>query len=438
MAQELSRNDLITEPYKDCPSCKSKTSFGVLIIISGDNYYTRECVKCHYQNRISLPDLFKQVIYLDQFVISNLIKLLDSTHPSHERIKRDPFWHDLFVALERASKSQVIVCPDSFFHKDESSFGGIDFQVAKKLYEHFSGGKTLFPAHVIEEQQVRQHFACWLDGKHAIFELDPQNISFRDLHTWEIGMRISVGFSQQAEEIDNLKKVNTSTEQQLANIWKRWQSEEMSFEDRVREEVLGFGKGVLTSTRAFVQRRENATLRAVSDPTFQFEINDILPPPAFSLLSKLIQSAIEKGVDQTKVLDIIHKYLNDADSLLDVPYLKINSVMFAGLARSARLGEKKAPKSTADMQFISSYLPYCDAMFVDKQSARVLKELPKGTRKQFRIGEYDTRFFTLNDRDKFISYLNDLVNGLSQEHIDILKDINGENYDQPYWSVLES
>jgi len=433
----FSRNDFISAPYKNCPHCKNTESFGVFVPISGSNHYTRECIVCHHEERIELPDLQKKVVYLDQFVISNLIKLLDSSHPSHERIKRDPFWHDLFVALEKAAKSQAIVCPDSSFHKDESSVGGIDFNKAKNLYEHFSGGKTLFPAHVIEERQVLKHFADWLDGKKSIFTFDPQDISFGDLHTWEIGMRVSVGFSQKAEEINHLKQINASTEQQLAEIWKKWQSEKMSFEDKAKEEVLGFGKGVLVVTKSFIQKRAVATLRALTDPSFQFDLNDILPPPAFDLMEHLMRIAAQKGVDHARIPNIISEYLLNADSLLQIPYFKINSIMLAGLARSAYLGEKMAPKSTADVQFISSYLPYCDAMFVDKQSARILRELPKDTPKHLRIDEYGAKIFSLNERNNFLKYLDDLVTELPKEHIEILKDINGDTYDQPYWSILE-
>lgn len=433
----ISRNDFISGPYKYCPGCKNPESFGVFTPISGSTHYTRECINCHHEEQIELPDIQKKVVYLDQLIISNLIKLLDSSHPSHERVKADLFWRDLFIALEKAAKSQAIVCPDSFFHKDESSVGGIDFKKAKNLYEHFSGGKTLFPAHDIEERQVLQHFKDWLDNKKSIFTFDPQDISFDDLHTWEIGMRVSVGFSQKAEEINHLKQTNASTEQQLTEIWKRWRSEKMSFEDRAKEEVLGFGKGVLAVTKSFIQRREAATLRALTDPSFQFDLNDILPPSAFDFMKHLMRIAAQKGVDHAKIPNIISEYLLDANSLLQIPYFKINSIMFAGLARSAYLGEKKAPKSTTDVQFISSYLPYCDAMFVDIQSARVLKELPKDTPKYLRVDEYSAKIFSLNERNEFLKYLDDLVTELPKEHIEILKDINGDTYDQPYWSILE-
>src|SRR3989344_8277636 len=142
------RDIFISGPYKQCPNptCQSENSFGVFMPIAGARSYSRKCKVCDYEAGFPLPKIKKKVLYLDQFVISNLIKLLDKDHKSHETIKADPFWTELFIRLEKASKSQAIVCPDSFYHRDESLVSGIDFRLMKRLYEHFSSGKTLHPS----------------------------------------------------------------------------------------------------------------------------------------------------------------------------------------------------------------------------------------------------------------------------------------------------
>lgn len=438
----FTRNDLISGPYKECPSCKRPKSFGVFSPISGSRSYTRECKECHHEEHIKLPKLQKKkVVYLDQFVISNLIKLLDSSHPSHERVKNGPlgqFWKNLFVALEKASKSQALVCPDSFYHKDEFSTGGIDFRIAKRLYEHFSHGKTLYPSSVVERFQIQHHFAGWLDGTKSTFTFDPQEIAFgQDFNEWEIGLRVSVGGTPRPDELETLKKVNASTEQQLADIWKRWQVESVDFETRAKEEVLGLGKGTMQVMRNFIQRRATAMQRMATEPSYEPDINDIIPPPASELMEALMRVARGKGVSEQEIPEVIGKYLRDASALLEVPYLKISSVIFAGLARTAALGEKKAPKSTVDVQFISSYLPYCDAMFVDKQSARMLRELPKNAPAYLRLGEFDTKIFSLNKKEDFLNYLESIVNELPNEQMEALMDVEGENFIEPYWSIIE-
>lgn len=438
----FTRKDLISGPYKECPSCKRPKSFGVFMPISGSGSYTRECAECHHEEHIKLPKLKKKkIVYLDQFIISNLIKLLDTSHSSHERVKNGPlgqFWKDLFVALEKASKSQALVCPDSFYHKDEFSTGGIDFLIAKRLYEHFSHGKTLYPSFVVERFQIQHHFADWLVGKKAVFTFDPQEISFgQNLNEWEIGIRASVGGSPRPDELMNLKKVNASTEQELADVWKRWQGETIDFETRAKEEVLGLGKGAIRVMRDFLERRTVAMQRMATDPSYQLDINDITPPPVSELMETLMRVARGKGIPEQELTETIEKYFRDADALLEVPYLRISSVMFAGLARAAALGEKEAPKSTVDVQFISSYLPYCDAMFVDKQSARILRELPKNTPAYLRLKEFDTKIFSLNEKEDFLKYLEGIVKELPSEQMEALIDVQGDGFAEPYWSIIE-
>lgn len=409
--------------------------------MAGSNSYSRECIECYHEEYFELPKLKKKVIYLDQFVISELIKLLDVSHPSHEKVARGPhgaFWIKLFIALEKASKSQAIVCPDSFYHRDESSTGGIDFRLMQRLYEHFSGGKTLYPSSVIERFQIQHHFSGWLDGKKSTFTFDPLDIAFgQDLNAWEIGMRVSIRNSPRPHELKSLKKVNATTQQQLAMVWQRWQREVVGFEERAKEEVLGLGKGMTQAVRDFLLRRNTAMQKAALDSSYGFDINDMIPPPANEIVDTLVRVAKGKGIPEQELAETIVRYLRDVDALLEVPCLKISSIMFAGLARTATLGEKKVPKSTTDVQFISSYLPYCDAMFVDKQSARLLRELPRGTPSYLRLKEFNTQIFSLNEKEKLLTYLEEIVSQLPSEQIEVLKDVSGDDYADVYWSIIE-
>ena len=435
------RNYFISGPYRDCPSCKKIKMFGVFMSVSGSNSYKRECKLCHYEETFKLPKINKKIVYLDQFVISNLIKLLDSDHSSHKKIINGPlgkFWKDLFVALEKASKSQAIVCPDSFYHKDEASIGNVDFRLTKRLYEHFSGGKTLYPSTIIERSQIQKHFDNWLKGNKTIFTFNPNEIAFgSDLNEWQIGIGILFGGSRLPNEIEGLKKVNATTQKQLADIWVSWKGDKSSFEAKVKQEVLCLGKGMDKVIQNYIQRKNIATQKMMTDPSYQIDVNDIFPPPAMELMEELVNTARENNTPEKDLLPTVFKYLDDANALLEVPYLKISSIMFAGLSRSASLGEKKPPKSTVDVQFISSYLPYCDAMFVDIQSARILRELPSDTPKHLRLDEYNTRIFTLNQKEEFLEYLESVVSELPAEQVQVLQDVEGEDFTKPYWSIIE-
>jgi|SRR3989338_2069729 len=438
---KISRRDFISGPYKKCPNteCLTEDAFGVFTPMGGSRGYSRECIKCGHEEGFSFPNIKKKIIYLDQFVISNLIKLLDKSHPSHAKIKADPFWTNLFIKLELASKSQAIVCPDSFYHKDESLVGNIDFKLMKRVYEHFSSGKTLYPSLIIEKNQIVHHFEGWLENKKVEFEFNPKYIAFeQDLHTWSVGLRISVGGNPYPGQIKNLQTTNAITKEQLRETWTRWQSEtSFGFVERVKEETSGLWKGMTSAAKKFTERRNLAMKKMTMGEDYDMELDDFMPPMSDDIFEELMRIARKKNIPQEKMPEIIVKYFNDIDALLEIPYIRISSVMFAGWARRAALGKKDPPKSTADVQFIASYLPYCDALFVDKESASMLKEFPQNTPAYLRLKEFPAKVFSLNNRDEFLAYLDQLVSGISSEQIAILKDMGGDDYAKPYWSIIE-
>ncbi|MFA7151669.1 MAG: hypothetical protein WC113_02045 [Candidatus Paceibacterota bacterium] len=438
---KITRRDFISGPYKKCPNpkCLADKSFGVLAVIEGERGYTRECVECGYQENFSLPKIKKKVLYLDQFVISNLIKLLDKSHPRHEKIKAIPFWSALFEKLEAASRVQAIVCPDSFYHRDESLAANIDFKLARRLYEHFSSGKTLYPSVIIEKNQITQHFRAWLEGQKNRFNFDPSNIAFEgDLHTWSVGMRISVGGNPYPGQLDNIKKTNALVREKFKVVWARWQKEkQFGFIDRIKEETLELGKGLLNAARQYEERRAAAMAKLAEGQKYDLDLDDFFSPLTNDILEEMIRAARAKGLQGQDILAVVIRYFNDVDALLEIPQVRISSVMIAGLAHRAATGKKEPPKSTTDIQFISSYLPYCDALFVDKESASLLKEFPKGTPPHLKLKEFSGKIFSLANKEEFLDYLDRLVTEIPKDQAIILKDMAGESYTAPYWNIIE-
>ena len=64
-----------------------------------DRHYIRRCIRCWLDKTIPLPAIKKRIIYLDQFVISNMMKELNAAHPTMRG-----FYHDLFSKLDRVSQ----------------------------------------------------------------------------------------------------------------------------------------------------------------------------------------------------------------------------------------------------------------------------------------------------------------------------------------------
>jgi hypothetical protein len=117
MEFDFDPRDLISLPFIPCPVC-DKGSFGCLTV-AGDRH-VRRCRECSHTQTYPLWSLKKAIIYVDQFAISNMMKAIDDTASGHGRAKADPFWLELFEALERSCKLQLAICPDSDQHHQES------------------------------------------------------------------------------------------------------------------------------------------------------------------------------------------------------------------------------------------------------------------------------------------------------------------------------
>ncbi|MDD9868600.1 MAG: hypothetical protein OXU50_01720 [Gammaproteobacteria bacterium] len=424
----MTHRDFIVEPYKKCPECRAEKSFGVLRHLAGSKRYTRECFQCHYKEHYGLPNIKKKIIYLDQFVISNLVKLLDKSHPSHFKVKSDPFWKDLFIRLEKALKSQAIVCPDSFYHRSESLIGRTDFEQMKNLYEHFSNSNTLIPGEVVQTRQIVQHFEGWIESRKVEFDLSPENIfSGRKLHDWVVDMRVSVNRGPFPGEIEKQQVSNMRVRADLQDVWDKWQSQkDVKFAERVREEASDFWPTLKREMVKFSIKQRQLNEKIATGEAY--DIDDVLLPLPLKVLADLTEVAEKKGLEGEEVIDVLDRYMKDTDAFLEVPKIRIGAVMFSGLAHRAVSGKRHPPKSTVDIGFISSYLPYFDALFVDKESASLLKELPKDTPPYLRLQEFPAKVFSLNNKDDFLDYLTQLIAEVPESQIKILKDMCGESY----------
>src|ERR1017187_2458439 len=92
----------LSPPFINCPSCGAEDGFGVLMVC--DRHYVRACWKCTHTIHVPLPKLRKRIIYLDQFVISNVMKELDPDTPAHSKGIKGGFYRTVFERLDRLRK----------------------------------------------------------------------------------------------------------------------------------------------------------------------------------------------------------------------------------------------------------------------------------------------------------------------------------------------
>lgn len=171
----------IRPPYRDCPMCKKVGVFGVLEI--GGNAYTRKCMACKQTKEYHLPKLDKQIIYLDQFALSNMAK---SLHPD-TRGKVDPFWKDLFGKLDTLCKLQAIICPKSNFHDEESRMTTDHFEKIRRINLQLSNNISFINDEEIRRHQIFKFSDCWLNPNvsQETIQLERLAVFKEDPHGWQ-------------------------------------------------------------------------------------------------------------------------------------------------------------------------------------------------------------------------------------------------------------
>ena len=173
--------DFISQPYKTCPKCGHK-SFGIFSIDGSS--YSRRCRNCwQMESRFDLPKLRKKIIYLDQYVISNLMKLDNPALQRNDSLKTNSFWQELRDLLLELRRLQLIVCPDSASHVSESRISPFNTEL-KKTYEALSSGITFKPFELIRSGQIGELAWAWSEGREPIFEFDARGVLDRDPNQW--------------------------------------------------------------------------------------------------------------------------------------------------------------------------------------------------------------------------------------------------------------
>lgn len=97
----------------------------------------------------------------------------------------------------------------------------------------------------------------------------------------------------------------------------------------------------------------------------------------------------------------------------------------------------KCPKCSGtytDVATIAALLPFCDAMFLDREMAGLLREEP--LRRE--VEKYGTRIFSKADDAAFTEYLHEAEAGCTPEHIDAVKDVYGLDSLEPWMGLIES
>jgi hypothetical protein len=107
----------------------------------------------------------------------------------------------------------------------------------------------------------------------------------------------------------------------------------------------------------------------------------------------LDKSLCEAGIVESELPEKIWECL-ESEAFGDVPFVKISCHLFAAFARRVP-GRTNPPEGHPfnDVNMLSAYLPYCGAMFIDREMHGLLDEQPLKS-----ALDYGTKVFSLRSK----------------------------------------
>ena len=404
----------INEPYIVCPKC-GKNAFGVLSIYA--RHYVRRCAECRHDESYDLSPVSRKVIYLDQFAISEMMKSINESLKKTNKV--DPFFRKLFEKLDVLNKMQVIVCPESTNHFDES-FVSSYYKALKRLYQQLAHDFSFYDPETIKRFQVLEDFNGWAGLKKIPVDVGDVLIGNGNLEGWDDRFIISVSLRDQDPTLaDELRKNRDKTSDALIKVFNRWQTEKnKTFNDWYNEERLSYGKYI-----------KEIYLNGL----FKHDIGALTSNPSI-IMTVIHRKLGEKGLTDEEGMKKSFEYL-DSESLKEIPYVQISSILFGSLAREASLGRKKPPTQGMmnDIEAISCYTPYCDAIFIDNECRRLLNQGIKETGYNLK-----TKIFSQDNKDEFLQYLDDIEKSVSKKHLEKVKEVYGDKWLTPYVEMFSA
>ena len=392
--------DLITPPYDDCPACGESGELGLVTVTATG--YIKRCRRCMGAQTFDLPTLApKRVLYLDQMAISNLLKTRLPAH-QHKFADDNPatqfgFWPRLLDRLERLVHLNLLVCPRSSIHDLEAAFNDRLSGGLRSFHEQLAGDIKLEHHATVKIFQLELACRGWLEGREPA-PLDAGGVVRGHLDGWLDRFVVNAYFPVTPDEISKLRTERDRIDQDLQDWFRRsCQMSSPSFDALFRRELEAYGPGLMK------------------------------PDYSGSLMMRLRAQLEDHGVAPEQWRGQIDAFLQ-SEAPTNVHFAQIAAAMLAALAWRAARNQLSPPTRglRADLQAISTYLPYVDAMFLDNECARVLREAPLQSRLP-----YTTRILSIDSQDELLDWLTEIEDQAPPGHLDLVERIYGPGWLKP-------
>lgn len=345
--------------------------------------------------------------------------------------KVDRFWLQLFEKLDILVKLQLIICPDSTFHRNESLM--YDFRSLKRMYEQLSNGATFHDPATIRRFQVASHYNRVL-GNNKNQSISRDKVIYGQIDNWQDRLIISVDHKTPQDYIDSMKESRSKTFEIIAKVFERWKTEKSKkFKDWYLEESMCWGKAMVSR---YVQNvfkfGEYSAGRIKLSPD---DLLSVVMGEESVLIKSLEHCVPNSRPGGKESIKEVFRFLA-SEEIMKIPFNKISSLLWACIAHQAAIGGRKRPPNIGmanDIEMVSVLLPYCDAMFVDREMFGLLSH---GEVKK-EVEKFGTKIFSPANKKEFLAYLDSVKESASKKHMERVREVYGEDWATPYWKMYE-
>lgn len=381
---------LVTRIIGTCPECRADEAFGN-VSVSGDTLF-RGCLRCKYSERLRLPPLSKEVLYLDQFFLSHAFRAELSE------------FVDATKLIAELAHAQLLVCPYSSIHETEThQWRHAQQQRLWEFIKQISRGRTFESEYRVKLTQISRGFERFMASVQEKFPLEIHDALPRNLNDWDDYFRIEVPHSP--DNVELVRELKTRSIDELVNLFPDWRKTTTTFEEDRRLESEAAGRVYLEHYLRMTGRIAGGDFMATLDS------------PVDTLIVESLMSCDRDALDFEQRLNRVIAYFRSA-FFEEVPCEWISAGLFAVLKDRVKRGQyqntEKAKERLGglfyDVQFIAAYAPYCQAMFVDNTMCEFVDDRRIGL-----TGRFGTRVFARNRWDDFMTYLESVRSRRSPE-----------------------
>ena len=358
------------------------------------------CFECRYSISEGLPQIEKKVLYLDQNLFSILFKVKSGGRlpPGHEKTSVE-----IYQRLRRLVLLQKVVLPHSDIHLGET----IVFHSARELrqaYEFLGGGLSFVDTKAVELSQMICYARAYLNDDEPALNFAVDEALKGKRNVWLPDMHISVD-ADYSMFADSIRRTRDSTHQEITALMDQWRLRGTNFEQVLENEFESFGPTKRKTLSDVIKRQIQAD--TVEEPMAYLSAINHPILTEFNVLCELFSS---HGVPEARVGKCVNDFWLWRDNRTQ-PHLKIFAHLFAALARKVSSGQRNVTRGFMnDIMAISTYSPYVDGMFIDRECASLLSEQPLAANLNYRA-----RIFSMANVEDFIDYLDGLEREITKD-----------------------